>query len=464
MHLLRLPLLLTLIAGTVAASHAADKPRLASLAELDRPPERLQTAAVAVPAALAASGTADTVAMVAIVGPDGRVERVEQVKSATPAGAAAATEAVKKWIFSRAFVKGEPVAFSLPVTIAIRPRQATDAVADAVERVGQWGGETLAAAEPRFERIPEYPAALRESPVDGYALASVLVDEQGKAGDVVIEFASRAEFAESAAAVLPTWIFAAARRGGQPVATRTTVTVEFQARSATWSEPERDLHSRLRYLRDYDEGPREKATQPVVFPFEALMADKGGGVMLNVVIGPDGRVAHLIPDPGADPDYLGAARASLACWEFFPALRAGEPVYGQIKMQLTFDPRREEFAYDDTTFALIAGLKDGSAQVFSLKQVDQHPRPTSQAMPRFPTDHEGPRSGEALIECLIDTQGRPQLPRVIRASSPEFGWVAATAVAQWRFEPARKGGEAVISRARLPIRITPDTPAPGAAP
>jgi len=99
-----------------------------------------------------------------------------------------------------------------------------------------------------------------------------------------------------------------------------------------------------------------------------------------------------------------------------------------------------------------------------LKQVDQHPQPTSQLMLQFPADHEGPRTGEALIECLIDTQGRPQLPRVIRASTPDFGWVAATAVARWRFEPARKGGEAVICRARLPIRIAPEAATAPAGP
>lgn len=464
MPVLRPLILLTLIATTAATVLADPKPRVATLAELDQPPDRLQMSAVAMPAALQTSGTDDTISLVAIVGADGQVERVEQVKSATPAGAAAATEAVRKWVFARAFAKGESVAFSLPVTIAIRPRQASEAAADAGAKVGAWGGETLATPEPRFEWIPEYPAALRESPVDGYAVASVFVDAQGKASDVVVEFASRPEFAEPAAAVLPSWVFTPAHRGGEPAAMRASLRVEFSAKSAAWTPEQRDLQSRLRYLRDYDEGPREKAPQPVVFPYDALLADKRGGVTLNVVIGPDGRVAKLVPDPGADPDYVAAARASLAYWKFFPAMRAEEPVFGHIKMQLTFDPHRDEFEFDDTTFALIDGLKDGSAQILSLKEVDKHPRPTSQVMPLFPADHEGPISGEAVIECIIDTQGRPQLPRVIRASTPEFGWVAATAVTQWRFDPARKAGEPVVCRARLPIRIAPEASPPAAAP
>lgn len=182
-----------------------------------------------------------------------------------------------------------------------------------------------------------------------------------------------------------------------------------------------------------------------------------------MVVAPDGSVARLVPEGKPDPDYVGAARASLGCWEFFPATRAGQPVFGQVKMQINFEPRSKEFEFDATTFAILAGLRNSTAKIYSLKQIDELPKPTKQVQSCFPRDHEGPTSGEAVIECIIDTQGRPQLPRVIRASTPDFGWIAATTVAQWRFEPARKEGEAVASRVRIPIRIAAEPPAPSAA-
>jgi len=456
--------LVSLALLSTLAVHAADKPRLAPLAELDQPVERLETAAVIVPEALKQSGRDDTVSMTLIVSTQGRVERIEQLTSTTPEGGAAASQAAKKWLFARAFSGGEPVSFALPVTIAIRPTQATDAAVDTGAAVGSFGGVVVAVAEPRFEWIPEYPAELQASPVDGYALVSVFVDEDGRAGDAVTELASRTEFSGPAAAIVPTWIFTPAMSGGKRVATRTTVKVDFAANSAAWTPAERDLQARLRYLRSYDEGPSEKSSAPVVFPYEALISDKGGGVMLNVVVGPDGRVARIVPEPGSDPDYVAAARASLAWWEFFPATRAEQPVFGHIRMQLSFDPRRDEFDHDDATLALIAGLRDGSIVVPGLKQVDTPPRPKKQENLRFPADHEGPISGEALIECIIDREGRPRLPRIIRTSTPEFGWAAATAVTRWRFEPATQGGEAVVCRARLPIRIAPANPDAPASP
>lgn len=457
-------LFLALVATTLTGAVAAGAPRLAALAELDRPLERLESSVVVIPEALKNSGADDTVTMDVVIAPDGKVARVEAVKSSTPEGAAAATTAVKRWLFTRPLAQGEPVSVTLPVTIAIRPRQVTDAAADLDERVGALGGALVASAEPRFEMIPEYPATLTETPVDGYAVVGALVDEQGRAGDVVIEYASRPEFSAPAAAVLPTWIFTPTRSGGKAVAARTSVRVEFSATSARWTPEQRDLHSRLRYVRDYDDGPREKTSKPVVFPYDALLAEKGGGVMLQVVIGPDGRVAHVVPEPGAEVDYAHAVRASLAYWTFFPATRAGQPVFGQIQMQFTFDPGREEFEFDASTLELITGLRAGTAEVFSLKQVDQYPKPVTQIAPVFPSDHEGPVAGDASIECIIDRAGRPQLPRIVRASSPEFGWAAATAVAQWRFEPARKDGKPVVSRARLPIRVTGETPAAPASP
>ncbi len=233
--MLRSHALLALLTATLASALAADKPSPADLADLDQPPERLETSAVILPDTLKKSGKDDTVTMMAIISADGRVERIEQLQAATPEGGAAASEAVKKWVFARAFSQGAPVSFALPVAIAIRPGQATDAAADLGAAVGAMGGALMSVAEPRFEWIPEYPAALQTTPVTGYAFVSVLVGDDGKASDAVTEFASRTEFSAPAAAVVPTWIFAPTVSGGKPIATRTTVRVDFDAKSANCS-------------------------------------------------------------------------------------------------------------------------------------------------------------------------------------------------------------------------------------
>ena len=67
---------------------------------------------------------------------------------------------------------------------------------------------------------------------------------------------------------------------------------------------------------------------------------------------------------------------------------------------------------------------------------------------------EGP-TGSAEIEFIIDREGRARLPRIVSASREEFGWAAATAIAQWVFDPPKKNGQPVDTRVRIPVSFTP---------
>mgnify|MGYP005854270789 CR=1 FL=1 len=447
------PSLLVLLTSTPVALLAQDAPAIVDLAALDRPPERIQTAPVEITPALRAAGT-DTVEMDAIIGRDGSVLRVEHVRSAHPEAAQAATAAVRRWRFTPAFADGKPATYRLAVAVAVRPDQVSDATGDAQDAVGAMGGTTIASAEPAFETIPAYPEALMASPVNGTAAVTLFVDASGQPSDPVVEFATRPEFAEPAAAAVLEWAFVPAKRGGEPTDARTLVIVPFTAESATWSPEERDLKARLRYVRSYDEAPRQKSSGPLVYPFDALIANRQGAVAVNIIVDPNGTVAHTTPGGDADPEFLGAVQASLATWTFEPATKAGRPVFGVVAMQFTFDPYRKEFQYDPTTYELIKGLREGTAPIYTLKQATKMPKPTQQVQPAFPVGYEGPFEGDAMIEFIIDAQGRAQLPKVIRATNPELGWAAATAVAQWRFEPAEKDGNPVMCRARVPVRFT----------
>ena len=42
-------------------------------------------------------------------------------------------------------------------------------------------------------------------------------------------------------------------------------------------------------------------------------------------------------------------------------------------------------------------------------------------------------------------------PRIISATQEDFGWAAATAVAQWRFQPPTKNGQKVDARMTVPV-------------
>jgi TonB family protein len=56
-----------------------------------------------------------------------------------------------------------------------------------------------------------------------------------------------------------------------------------------------------------------------------------------------------------------------------------------------------------------------------------------------------------VIDFVIDRDGRARLPQIISATSEEFGWAAATAVAQWVFRPPLRGGQPVDIKVRIPF-------------
>jgi TonB family protein len=98
-------------------------------------------------------------------------------------------------------------------------------------------------------------------------------------------------------------------------------------------------------------------------------------------------------------------------------------------------------------------------RIHPLKKLDVMPKALSRRPPVYPsTLREAGRPGEALIEFYIDEKGDAQLPRIVSASAPEFGYAAAQAVATWRFEPPMKNGKPVIARAQIPVafKLPPD--------
>ncbi len=64
--------------------------------------------------------------------------------------------------------------------------------------------------------------------------------------------------------------------------------------------------------------------------------------------------------------------------------------------------------------------------------------------------------GGAILELLIGADGGVRSVRVMRASHPEFGQAARTAVEKWVFVPAKKDGVAVESRWRIAVNFSID--------
>jgi TonB family protein len=67
-------------------------------------------------------------------------------------------------------------------------------------------------------------------------------------------------------------------------------------------------------------------------------------------------------------------------------------------------------------------------------------------------------SGEAVLECLVDTDGGVQEIKVISESHPGFAAAAEEALQQWEFKPGSIDGQTAPVRIRVPFdfRLSPD--------
>ena len=99
-------------------------------------------------------------------------------------------------------------------------------------------------------------------------------------------------------------------------------------------------------------------------------------------------------------------------------------------------------------FATSAALRAESA-------FDEAPTPIRTQAPAYP---EGLRrdgvSGMVSISATVDENGNVTQTAVAKSTRAEFEQPALAAVAQWKFKPAKKAGQAVAVAIVLPVRFT----------
>lgn len=102
-----------------------------------------------------------------------------------------------------------------------------------------------------------------------------------------------------------------------------------------------------------------------------------------------------------------------------------------------------------------AAAAAASIQPFDISQLDRSPRPKFQRRPNYPAElrNAGVR-GEVVVDFVVDSSGAVQKAFALRSSHREFEAPAVEAVADWRFEPGRKGGRDVSTHMQVPIVFT----------
>jgi TonB family protein len=361
-----------------------------------------------------------------------------------------AAEAAKNWNFLPAQREGTAVPATLRIPILIE--------IPTVSKVSELNHP------PRVIKkvSPDYPPSESRRGFVGNVMVQVVVGVDGRVRDAQVVQSNNLKFNSYALAAVKKWRFEPGLKNGQAVDSPMQISIAFNLLDAVGAEhyqvTARDNPKLPAELRN-DFPPRVKNAVQGVFPFDRLMESARADVRENFVVRPTGRVQFFDSPDQKLSEFDYAARAMLDEYQFVPASKNGSPNPALLGMNVKFSLDSDTMAVSDAARHIIRELRKKEPKIFTGGQVDEKPKLIQAHSPIYPSNllDDGP-GGEALIEFFIDEKGQAQLPRIISASHPSFGYAAAQAVAQWRFEPLTHEGKRCIVRLQVPIKFQPLPP------
>ena len=361
---------------------------------------------------------------------------------------AAIRESLPAWRFAPARQAGVAVAaeISLPVYCQLPPK--TDL------STKQIPPKTLKQVEPK------YPRAMSRFGLRGSVTVDFVIDTTGAVQNPTIVRTDNPAFDEPAIEAILQWKFQPATSEGKPIKTKTRQDIHFepggsQVKDAFTIEGEVDQSKLPAELR-YDTGARIRHVQLPVYPVELLRKEITGNAQVTMLIDPQGQVAQVKVIKADHPEFGLALVAASEGFRFDPALKNGRPVPHLLRFEQDFNDRQMPEPKADRLLAL---EKKHPEKIVPAAELDSPLKPASRQPPIFPvTVPDGVTQGRAMIEFLVDTDGRARLPRIVETTEPAFGYAAVQAVAAWWFEPPLKNGKPVVVRARIPVDFVPPKP------
>jgi len=187
----------------------------------------------------------------------------------------------------------------------------------------------------------------------------------------------------------------------------------------------------------------------LIYPYQMLLEGKPGWADASFVIDYAGRPLFANPAGSSDPAFAKAAVAMVEANEFTPAKKGHHSTMTPTSLHFAFDG---EATLDADARRVLAELRKPQPAICSLQELDQRPKVLSQDAPVYPRAlKDDGITGQAEIEFVVSSEGKVLFPRIVSASQEDFGWAAAIAVGQWRFQPPTKNGQKVDVRMTVPV-------------
>ena len=312
---------------------------------------------------------------------------------------------------------------------------------------------------------PIYPRALQNNGMVGEVVLNFIVDTDGNVQSPEVVRSNNPLFEQPAIDAVLQWKFKPGIRGGRPAKTYMGVTIVFNREETegkpAYSEiqPTKKQTAKMPEGLRYDVAPKPRGVIYPVYPYALLRDGKKGDATIGMLVTSRGEVAQVAVINATAPEFGEAALAAAEYFEFDPALLQSRPTNAVTSVKLEFDSN-SPFVTDEDR-AMLRLEKKSPQKIISGGKLDARPKPVVIRQPPFPLAafQAGLTEGNAVVEFLIDTEGKVRLPRIVSATHPSFGYMAAQTVANWRFEPPKSQGKPVITRARLPFDFAAKPPA-----
>ncbi len=200
--------------------------------------------------------------------------------------------------------------------------------------------------------------------------------------------------------------------------------------------------------RGIDTAPVAKQQAPLVYPYEQLIKGEAGIGEVTFVVDMTGKVLLTSCAGAANSDFSRSVMAMVEASDFTPAKKGKKSVFATKQQTVKFIPE----SLDEGASRVLTELRNHSSGILSVGQLDDRPKVIKQSAPVYPRALKSDQlTGSAEIEFVVDKDGVVRFPRIVSASHPDFGWAAATAVAQWRYEKPMSNGQNVDVRITVPI-------------
>lgn len=392
-----------------------------------------------------------------VVDPTGKVTGAHLLRSRDPALTEAVLGAVRSWTFSPALQDSKPVAVCLDAEVPSAPSAAGKTASANALPAPKVARSPVTEAAVKMTADADYPDELAARKLPGIVQFTLAVDPEGRRSNLTVTYASNVAFVLPALEAVAKWEVTPAKQGDLPKAADLRGDVTFNAPTNHRSEV---LAANFITAPDGSEPndiPTLNSASNPVWPYEDQVAAQPGDATVKFTVGTGGLVEEVAVTSASKPEFGQALAAVVTLWRFSPAVRDGQAVAVPLAVHWTFGPPTGEAADSEDETARKQLLLSAKAGQIPTGGLDHRLRPIFRLPPVYPLTLAGGArpSGEATIKFIIAPAGRVCLPQVMTATNPEFGAMAATAVAQWLFEAPMKGGKPTAVAVQAPFRFAP---------